>query len=291
MTDIVATAIANYEWPQVEPWVVSLKRSGFKGEIHVILYEGSFDLYDKLVEQGVKLHTFGQDPVTRRYTYTGKPYSIVVDRFLHIYQFLKNRNDLGNIIYTDAKDVIFQSNPIPMLKKKLDDDEGLQSIVVGREELLYKDEPWGKDNMERSFPFYAPDMMNTNICCAGVLSGIGHEFLRFCMNIYHMCFAGFAVGCHNPDQAAMNVLITLTNWRYATYRVGQEEPFVAHLGTTGDPSKIEAFKPNLKCKLPILDINNGQVLTNDGKKFAIVHQYDRVPGLKEKIMEIYREKV
>jgi hypothetical protein len=49
------------------------------------------------------------------------------------------------------------------------------------------------------------------------------------------------------------------------------------LGTTGDPSKMERFRPNLTELEPLFDYDKKVITTLTGEPHCIVHQYDRVP--------------
>ena len=52
-----------------------------------------------------------------------------------------------------------------------------------------------------------------------------------------------------------------------------------------DPTKIAGFRPNLLGYEPVFE--NGIVYTHDRYKYAIVHQYDRVPEWKKFVQEKY----
>ena len=58
-------------------------------------------------------------------------------------------------------------------------------------------------------------------------------------------------------------------------------------GTVADPSKIDYFRPNLLGYEPVFD--GHFVNTHDGYKYAIVHQYDRVPKWKAFVQERYNQ--
>jgi hypothetical protein len=63
-----------------------------------------------------------------------------------------------------------------------------------------------------------------------------------------------------------------------------EEGWAAQLGTTG-PQIAGKYGSRLVEKSPTIVYNT--VCTSDGTPFAIVHQYDRVPELKELIEKKY----
>ena len=66
------------------------------------------------------------------------------------------------------------------------------------------------------------------------------------------------------------------------FRSKSEDGWCAQLGTTGPTSSCLNYihEPS-----PIME--NGIVKTNEGKPFALVHQYDRIPEWKKIIEEKY----
>jgi hypothetical protein len=64
-----------------------------------------------------------------------------------------------------------------------------------------------------------------------------------------------------------------------------EDGWAAQLEIMCNPNKIEKLKDFIT--EPRLKIENGKVLTHDGKKYCIVHQYDVVPELSEFIRKKY----
>jgi hypothetical protein len=67
-----------------------------------------------------------------------------------------------------------------------------------------------------------------------------------------------------------------------------ETGWACQLGTTADPSKIDLFKPVLLEPSPKLE--GDKVVTSEGIKYTIVHQYDRVPDWKKVIEAKYDDK-
>ena len=59
-----------------------------------------------------------------------------------------------------------------------------------------------------------------------------------------------------------------------------------NLHVTNKPDQIEQFRPYLTCPAPEFDsFENEVVHLVTGRKYAIVHQYDRVPEWKAKILK------
>ena len=90
---------------------------------------------------------------------------------------------------------------------------------------------------------------------------------------------------HNPDQAALNILLSLEPYKSITRFSESEDAWACQAGTTVDPSKINKYKKYLTEPEPHFDGN--YVYTSEGIKFCIVHQYDRVPSWKYLISEKY----
>ena len=111
MKDIVIGFITGYSFDKITPWVNSLDRSGFEGTKAMICYDISYDVADELTKRGYTIFAFKKNEEKRRFEYK-KDFSIMVERFLHLWYLLKQfKGQYRYIITTDVKDVVFQSNP------------------------------------------------------------------------------------------------------------------------------------------------------------------------------------
>jgi hypothetical protein len=292
MKDLVVGACTGYEFKDIEPFVVSLERSGYDGHKVMIIYVGSKALIDELEARGwtVFAHELAEDGgVTYK---NAETFNICVDRFYHYWAFLKDVEDLRYIMSFDVKDVIFQKNPSENLDEILtshgSDNEApaIAHIVASSEGLLYKDEPWGKNNMTLAFgPQIYENVQEWEILNAGCIAGWGakvlnlflHTFLTSRGAPYHVPGGG------GPDQAAYNLFVRNTKMLIAR----DEHAWACQAGTTADPSKMEDFRPKLTYAEPAWD--GKHVLNSKGVPFTIVHQYDRVPEWKDVIDKEYRE--
>jgi len=94
-----------------------------------------------------------------------------------------------------------------------------------------------------------------------------------------MVFHIFTNGINRPipicDQAVFNVLLNTQPFKDIASKTIQ---WAAELGTIMDPSKIASFRPNLLFAEPVWE--NGLLKDVNGHIFPIVHQYDRVPEIK-----------
>lgn len=289
--DLLVGVMSNYDYHKVEPWVISAKRSGFAGDIAMICFNVSVDTLKKLDAQGVEIYAYGQDGAGN--AVFNSPRAVVVDRFRALYEFgihAKWKERYRYIVTTDVKDVIFQSDPIKFLAENYNWDE--KKINVGSECLEYKDEPWGNDNLFSSYPrFVYESMKNKTIYNCGTISGSMAEMHDLFLAIYLLSIGS---PVHNPDQAALNILLNMKPWSDITRFCDMQSGYAVQLGTTADPAKLESFRPNiLEQRLPFIG-HDGivRISHNDGEDKiipAIVHQYDRIPSWNKLIDAKYRE--
>jgi len=284
MKDIVVGCITGYNFDKIKPWVNSLDNCGFEGTKAMICYNIDYDTVDELVKRNYSILAFGKDEENRKLNYPKENFSIVVERFLHLWYLLKRfKGQYKNIITTDVKDVIFQTNPSEWLDKNLGDKQ----INVACESIRYKDENWGTNNLMKSFGTLIHEECNENLIYnAGTISGNFDTMVDFFLNIYMLCNGTqhFIEGGGGPDQAALNVLLNMKSYKDITNFAKSEDGWAAQLGTTG-PQITHQYGDKIVEPNPILE--GDMVCTSNGTPFALVHQYDRVPEWKEIIEKKY----
>jgi len=252
MKDMVIGCITGYNFEKIKPWVNSLDRSGFTGTKAMICYNIDYKTVDELVKRDYSILAFGKDEEKETFKYPKEEFQIVVERFLHLWYLLKRmKGQYNRIITTDVKDVIFQTNPSIWLDENLGDKE----INVACESIAYKDEQWGTNNLMKSFgPLVHEECVNNPIYNAGTISG--------------------------------NVLLQMKTYQDITNFANSEDGWAAQLGTTG-PQIAKEYGDKLLEQSPIM--KDGMVCTSEGKPFALVHQYDRVPEWKESIEKKFED--
>lgn len=276
MNDLIIGCSTNYDWPKLKYWINSINKSGFKGHKVMILMNCDIDTAKKISDAGFEIIGFSQDE-NKNLKYSSS-IPVHVERFIHIYNYLKDK-DFRYVITTDVKDVIFQKNPIPRMEQELQN----HSLMFASESMIYKDEPWGNQNLLETFgPFVYENFKNNEIYNVGVLAGRGYAIRDLCLNIFLSAINRPIPIC---DQSTFNVMISQHPYLHTSKYMKSEDGWAAQLGTTADPSKIEQFRPLLLEKEPIM--KSGKVCTSTGKEFTIVHQYDRVPYWREVIEGIY----
>lgn len=122
MKNVIIGAIKNYKWKDVEPFVISLKKTGYTGDIIFFANNNDEETIQTLEGHGVTLIPFEE-----KYPYVEKQYQIdmgilpsIYSRNLHVfsmryipyYLYLKNCGKIyQNIMVTDVRDVYFQKDP------------------------------------------------------------------------------------------------------------------------------------------------------------------------------------
>ena len=276
--DAVVGFITGYNFDKLKPWVYSLIDSGFAGDKIVVIYEPvGADVVIKLEELGFKTLVLSKP----------EPFSIMVHRFYHLWWLLNNVEEKYRyVITTDVADVIFQSNPSLHLSSFLKDN--YCEILASEEGLKYRDEPWGDQNLRLSFGDTIHQTLRDEVICnAGVIAGKHEEMESLALNIFLACGGRplHVPGGGGPDQAALNVILNMIPWYHTTYKSNHKEGWACQSGTVADPNKINEFRPHIVDCEPVWD---GEfVKTPSGKKYVIVHQYNRVPEWKQVIEKRY----
>lgn len=267
MKDLIVGCISNYTPNHITPWVNSIEQSGFSGDKIIISFGVPNETLEFLNQKGFEVYSF--EPNGRH---------IVIERFYALWALLKNINKYRYIITTDVKDVIFQLNPSVWLENNLID----KKILVSSECLIYSNEDWGNNNLKTSYPQFYDLCRNNIIYNAGTIAG-DFEYMRdFFLHVFNLSLIG---NDSQPDQAALNILIHQYPFKDIIKFANQEEGWCCQLGTTLDPKVKSKYSSLLLEPTPIY--KNGEVFNSKNEKFYLVHQYDRVPELKEMIISKY----
>ena len=277
MKNLIIGCASNYDWSTLQYWCNSINQSGFDGDKVLVLMNCDKTTVLKVQEEGFKIIAFNKD-AEGNLTHDSKmpPH---VERFLHIYEYLRKADPYDWVVTTDVKDVIFQSDPC----KALSEMNSSADLYFSSESILYKDEPWGNQNLLDTYGPYVHEIFKENeIYNVGVLGGTGEAMKSLMINIFSSCMGKPIPIC---DQSTFNFMISQPPYKKTSHYFKSEDGWACQLGTTVDPAKIDEFKPKLLEASPMME--GGIVKTSEGKPFTIVHQYDRVPSWRHLIQMKY----
>ncbi len=293
--DLIIGGASNYNWDQLKYWVNSIRKTGFKGDVVLVATNMSGDTVKKLVEQDVKVYAYGQRTEDGGISKSDNNIPPHVERFIFMWDYLrKNKDTYRYVIATDTRDVIFQKNPVEYLEAHLFG----QSIVCSSEGLEYKDEPWGNKNLLDAFgPLVYDEIKDQLIYNVGTIAGFSEEVRDLMLQIF---FQSVNRPIPIVDQAVFNFLINQHPYRGEVLFTNNTSGWAVQLGTTQaaieagagdigmavkqDPSKMDDYIKVYQDEQPAV---NGDMVYNDHVAFTIVHQWDRVPAIKELVMKKY----
>ena len=275
MKNLIIGGFTNYNYNQLKPWVESICE--VMPDAHKVMCVGNASLETRaiLANKGFELVDMPNANIP-----------VHVLRFFSIYEYLRtNWKKFNLVVTTDVKDVYFQTDPFKWLDYHNIGVKDMHQIVAGSESMLYKDEPWGNDNLMQCYGEHIHKIFKNNeIYNVGTLGGSAEYIKDLVFNI-------FTNATNRPipivDQAVYNVLIQTQPYKDITLFTPQSAGWAVQAGTTVDPSKIDMFRPFLTESEPIFE--DGVVKTSKGKPFCIVHQYDRVPEWKKFVMNKYNQ--
>lgn len=274
MQDILIGAIQNYKPEQIRNWVESLNQVGFNGKKVVIsygvpedtityLFNNNFEIIESQLLSGEFIHN---------------------RRFLDIWTYLTQSKEIYRyVITTDIRDVIFQYDPSIWLMDNI--YHSGYKIIAPSENINIENEEWNNKNVYLNYPHIHPETKYCDAYNVGTIAGEFREFRDFCLLLYHFITTKQS-GENYADQAAFNCLVNMNLFDKIIKRINQNDAWCCQLGTTLSPESFDKYKDYWLEEIPSYDVS-GRVYTNTGEPFCLVHQYDRVPILKDLIHEKY----
>ena len=290
--DLIIGGASGYTWDQLKFWVNSIKKSGFTGDIVIVGTNLKKATIERLDAEGVILSLYGR-PNADGDIVNSSENAPHVERFFYIWNYLNTTmEEYENVITTDTRDVIFQKNPSDWL----DSNMVGPLLVASSEGMQYINEPWGNQNLLDTFgPFFHNQLKYETIYNVGTVAGEFETVKGLLSFIFHL-------SSNRPisvvDQAVYNFIIRTPPFRFDTLFTNNSDDWAVQLGTTlgavqsgkgdlgmmfmNDPSKYEEIYEDNQ---PVVE--DGIVKNINGDAYHIVHQYDRVNGLREQIERIY----
>lgn len=193
-------------------------------------------------------------------------YTPMETRFVRYHAFLCAHR-YARVLLTDVRDVLFQSDPFRWLPPK--------GLAVSDETATYTvaTEPHNAEWIARAYGREMLDRIGGNrVSCVGVTYGDAEAILRYLRLFLDelLSLRPSAAGIGGADTAIHNVLVG----------TGRLEP-VHHLAPLASP--VATLNG-----MPIGDVRldgAGRLLNRDGSEPSVLHQYDRIPGIREQLLE------
>lgn len=265
--DLIIGVFNNFEFEVLKPWIYSIKKTGFVGDVILVAVGAKEEVVREIVREGVQVICVNDNNNMR----------IHMLRFLYIYDYLRNHADKYRyVISTDVRDVIFQKDPTQEMGALL----AHHHLIAQSESIFIKDEEWNRDNIIKNFgEYFYQQVKNQEVYNVGILAGKAPY-------VKDLCFELFQWSLNRPDwvadQAAYNMILSSRAWSDITLKLNLHAGWAVNAHVTNKPDLKEKYGPFLLESRPYMD-NLGTVRNAQGIEFTIVHQYDRVPEW----MELY----
>jgi hypothetical protein len=276
MKDLIVTTISkNYVWTDINNWISSLKKTGYDGDILVLAY--NFEEEHKHI---LKLKEYGVEVLIPNNTFRGSEESNFVwhsgevnpsnanklihnVRLFHLWQYFTETeidSKYNRIIFTDGRDVYFQTNPSEWLDKNM-----VSQILVPSEGVLYSDEPWNTNNALVNYGPYVYEYLlkQKTVCNVGTFACKSSICKELCLVLYLM-----SNNTGHADQPSFNILVhTLLNDKCQF--VNYDNSWALQIGAIVNELEKHTY------------MDSDIIYSKESKEpYCIVHQYDRVPLLK-----------
>jgi hypothetical protein len=271
--DLIITTISeNYVWTDIKNWFYSLKKTGFDGDILVVAYNFSDENHEflfKLKKEGAIVicptNTYRAETETFFEWHSGRVTPENANklihnvRLFHIWQYFIETNakeQYNRVIFTDGRDIIFQTNPSIWLDKHFTKD-----ILVPSEAILYQNEPWNRQNALVNYGPYIYEyiLKDKPACNVGTFSCTADICADFCLTMYLM-----SNNIGHADQPSFNIL-TSTLLKDKCQTVDYNDSWALQIGAI--VNDIHQY----------VNFNDGIITSKTtNEPYCIVHQYDRI---------------
>jgi hypothetical protein len=292
--NLILSVVHTMPFAAVEPFVVSLKRTGYTGDVVIFVSRVSRDAARGLKQNGIRVIPFQLLtvrmrqpiallwPVWRRWLNSNRDFewkcglarrvlSLVFLRFVLFHDFLIAEGEAyDHVMLTDCRDVIFQRDPFT-----LKPDRALWAFLEAESQTIGQC-PFNRRMLQDCFgPAILAELSRERVSCSGVTIGDTHSMLAYLrVFVEHSFTIQKMPMVSGNDQGLHNYLVyrgNLPGLRLLTNADG----IVATLGAVP--------------RAQIHTNTAGEVTTSDGRVFPIVHQYDRHHDLRDALWKKLRE--
>ena len=285
--NLVLGAVRGYNFEQLRPFVVSLQRTAFEGDLVLLWNNLSDETLNSLDKHGVKLVHFSYRgngalnswsrfwqairPVVRlpignllRRVIYKKILNLAFVRYIHALEFLEaSASRYNQVLLTDVRDVIFQDDPFR------DPLPGNITAFLEAPHMMFGCEPMNDDWIKTNYGAEMTEKVSGNrISCCGTVMGTATGIIDY-LRVFIAEIMQLKSVAHGADTSVHNVLVhdVLVN------KIAIAENFHGAVGTMSR-GILTGF----------LEITNGYVSSPKRLPVPVLHQYDRNPEMAEQFV-------
>jgi len=281
MRDCIIGAADNYNLKHLLPWIESLSTCGFEGEKVLIVYRVTDGVIKYAIDRGFKVIQIDHNEYDERIDHykgglTTQAHQL---RSFHIWQYLSEIEECYRFVMVcDTADVYFQTNPSDWLDHNFSNSH---ELMLPSEAILFTNEEWNRDMVLKAFgPYIFHYELEDKVACnSGTFVG-RHKTMKN-MNLI-MFLVARNMNQSGIDQGTLNIVGRLIG---SSFVEPMDGGWAAQMGTVHDPTKNWLWN-RLEEPRPIID-DEFVVRTSKGEPFVVVHQWARVPQLKQFISQKY----
>lgn len=289
--NLVLGAIRGYTFEQIRPFVVSLKRTAFDGDVVLLWNNVSSETLDALEDHGVELVHFSYrgsgalnswsrfwpviSKIVRPISGSALARNILkailplqTSRFFHYHDYLlAHKADYNNVLITDVRDVMFQADPF------VNCHDGLLAFEEGEQTLIADEKMFNAKWIEQLFGKGALEKIGSHpVLCSGTVMGSVEAMINYLVQFESLLTRARDVGMGGSDQGVHNYLC---RDRYAA------EIEVVKNGAGAVLTMVPWIKEGADFKIS----HSGEILGLNGLPVPVLHQYDRHPALATKLVQ------
>jgi hypothetical protein len=277
--NLLIGAVDLYKWDQIKVWAKSFRQHNQIDDVVVLCYRVDEQLIKELNNLNIITvdANYGPDGLPPNHDACIRKTWAHHLRFFHGWQYLEACGlNYNYVLHTDTRDVWFQSNPFEIFVEYYSNP-----IIASSENIRYEHETWNQQDLLTGYGRYLLEIAvkKWTVFNSGVICGLSDAMKSLFMELYFM-----SQHRQSTDQAPYNILVNLDKSN-RFMQVSGASNWAAQCGTSMDPSKPHLTQ-NLIYPYPPQFKNNGVYVDGD-KLCSIVHQYDRVPVLKEYVEKLY----
>jgi hypothetical protein len=289
--NLVLGAIRGYRFEQLKPFVVSLKRTDFSGDLVFLYNHLSSETLNSLQEHGVTPVPFAYrgsgalnswsrfwpvlSPVVRPFNGSGLGRTILKNilplqtaRFFHYREYLEShRNEYQYVLLTDVRDVLFQADPFLDFHAELMAFEESNRVPLKDEKMFnagWIEHLFGREALEQigRYP----------VLCSGTIMGEINAVIEFLAEFERALLNAKNIGEGGSDQGLHN---------YLCRKLVPGDVEVCGNGA----GSVLTMVPGLVEGVDFEVGESGEVLGSNGRPISVLHQYDRHPALAMRLLQ------